>query len=81
MYLSRGGEIINREVKMAKQYSLMFREYPDVVTAEQVQHMLGIGRRKAYQLLRDGQLPSIRMGRLYRIPKLAVIDYLCGNGQ
>ncbi len=66
---------------MAKQYSLMFREYPDVVTAEQVQHMLGIGRRKAYQLLRDGQLPSIRMGRLYRIPKLAVIDYLCGNGQ
>lgn len=70
---------MNREDKMAKQYGLMFRDYPDAVTPEQVQQMLGIGRRKAYDLLKSGELPSIRMGRLYRIPKLSVIDYLCGN--
>lgn len=70
---------MNREEKMAKQYGLMFREYPDAVTPGQVQQMLGIGRRKAYELLKSGELPSIRMGRLYRIPKLSVIDYLCGN--
>lgn len=72
---------MNREEKMAKQYGLMFRDYPDVVTPEQVQKMLGIGRRKAYELLKNGELPSIRMGRLYRIPKISVIDYLCGNAR
>lgn len=72
---------MNREEKIANQYGLMFRNYPDVVTPEQVQQMLGIGRRKAYELLKSGELPSIRMGRLYRIPKISVIDYLCGNAR
>ena len=67
---------MNREEKMAKQYGLMFRDYPDAVTPEQVQQMLGIGRRKTYDLLKSGELASIRMGRIYRVPKLAVIDYL-----
>ena len=72
---------MNREEKMAKQYGLMFRVYPDAVTPEQVQQMLGIGRRKTYDLLKSGELAGIRMGRIYRVPKLAVIDYLCGNTQ
>ena len=54
----------------------MFREYPDVLTPQQVQEMLGVGQRMAYQLLREGKIQNIRMGRLYRIPKAAVIDYL-----
>ena len=70
---------MNRKEKMAKQYGLMFRDYPDAVTPEQVRQMLGIGRRKAYELLKSGELAGIRMGRIYRVPKLAVIDYLCGN--
>lgn len=54
----------------------MFREYPDVLTPQQVQEMLGVGQRMAYQLLREGKIQNVRMGRLYRIPKVAVIDYL-----
>lgn len=38
--------------------------------------MLGIGQRTAYNLLRQGKIQSVRMGRLYRVPKAAVIDYL-----
>lgn len=72
---------MNREEKMAKQYCLMFRDYPDAVTPEQVQQMLGIGRRKTYDLLKSGELAGIRMGRIYRVPKLAVLNYLCGNAQ
>ena len=41
--------------------------------------MLGIGSRLTYRLLQSGQIPSVRMGRLYRVPKVAVIDYLCAN--
>ena len=54
----------------------MFREYPDVLTPQQVQEMLGVGQRMAYQLLREGRIQNVRMGRLYRVPKAAVIDYL-----
>lgn len=70
---------MGREEKMVRQYSVMFREYPDALTPQQVQEMLGIGRRKTYELLQSGRLQSVRMGRIYRVPKLTVIDYLCGN--
>lgn len=70
---------MGREEKMARQYSVMFRGYPDALTPQQVQEMLGIGRRKTYELLQSGRLQSVRMGRIYRVPKLTVIDYLCGN--
>ena len=70
---------MGREEKMARQYSVMFREYPDALTPQQVQEMLGIGRRKTYELLQSSRLQSVRMGRIYRVPKLTVIDYLCGN--
>jgi len=70
---------MSREEKMARQYNVMFREYPDALTPQQVQEMLGIGRRKTYELLQSGRLQSVRMGRIYRVPKLTVIDYLCGN--
>ena len=68
-------------VNFGGKYSInrMFREYPDALTPQQVQEMLGIGRRKTYELLQSGRLQSVRMGRIYRVPKLTVIDYLCGN--
>ena len=67
---------MNREEKAATRYRAMFRHYPDALTPRQVQEMFGIGQRMAYHLLRDGKIQSVRMGRLYRVPKSAVIDYL-----
>ena len=51
-------------------YRAMFRRYPDVVTAEQMREMLGVGTRTAYRLLRENKIQSVRMGRIYRIPKV-----------
>ena len=68
---------MNREEKRATRYRAMFRHYPDTLTPAQVQEMLGVGRRMTYGLLRRGEIQSVRMGRLYRVPKVAVIDYLC----
>lgn len=62
-------------------YRAMFRHYPDALTPDQVREMLGIGRRLTYELLRDGRIPNVRVGRLYRVPKTAVIEYLCSQGQ
>jgi len=70
---------MSREEKAATQYRAMFRHYPDALTPRQVQEMLGVGQRMTYGLLRQGKIQNVRMGRLYRIPKTAVIDYLCSE--
>ena len=53
----------------------MFKNYPDVVTVEQLQEMLGIGKNTAYTLLKNKKIRSIRIGRLHKIPKENIINY------
>jgi excisionase family DNA binding protein len=54
----------------------MFEQYDDVVTVEQLAKMLKIGRNTAYELVRSGLVPSVKIGRQIRVTKRAVIDYL-----
>lgn len=54
----------------------MFENYPDIVSVKQLQTMLGIGKSTAYVLLTSGQIKSIRIGRVYKIPKINVINYI-----
>lgn len=54
----------------------MFSNYPDVVSVEDVQAMLNIGRNAAYGLLQSGAISAIRVGKKYIIPKASVIDFL-----
>ncbi len=53
-----------------------FRKYPDIVSVDQMTEMLGIGRNTAYKLLSNGNIKSIRIGRVHKIPKQSVISYL-----
>ena len=58
-------------------YSRMFANYPDVVDVPQLQSMLGgIGKQSTYKLLKNSAIKSIRIGKIYRIPKVNVISYL-----
>lgn len=54
----------------------MFTNYPDVVTPEQLQKMLGIGRTKAYNLLKTRAIKSKKVGTKYKIPKINVIKFM-----
>lgn len=55
----------------------MFADYPDVVDVSGLQSMLGnIGRQTAYELVRKGSIKAIKVGKLYRIPKINVIVFL-----
>ena len=64
-------------MKAQDAYKVMFREYPDVVTVEQMCEMLGgISTKTGYRLLRNGTIKSLVVGRRYRIPKLYVFEYL-----
>ena len=54
----------------------MFEEYGDVLTAEEACEALRIGYNALYDLLQSGKLKAYRNGRLWRIPKKSVIQYI-----
>lgn len=54
----------------------MFKDYPDIVSVEQLMKMLQIGQVLAYKLVKSGEIKSRKVGREYKIPKIYVIAYL-----
>ena len=60
-------------------YQMMFTTYPDLVNIQELKEMLGIGVNLAYRLGRTNTIPSIKVGREYKIPKRNVIAYLTKN--
>jgi DNA binding domain, excisionase family len=42
-----------------------------LLTVEETAALLRIGRNTCYELLRQGQIPHIRLGRLIRVPRHA----------
>lgn len=53
-----------------------FDDLPLTLRVEDLIPVLGIGRNTAYELVRSGQIRSIRIGRQLRVPKDAVLDFL-----
>ena len=51
-------------------------QLPLVLSVAQLAAVLGIGINSAYQLVRSGQVGSIRIGRQYKITKNALETYL-----
>ncbi len=54
----------------------MFEHYPDLLTPEDLQKALGIGRSTVYRLLNGGQLKHMRIGKTIKIPKRFLIDFV-----
>ena len=54
----------------------LLNNYPPVLCVKQVAEILSISHNTAYALVRSKKIHSIRVGRSYRIPLDAVIEYL-----
>ena len=54
----------------------IFENYPDVVTVEQLASMLVISTKTAYKLVKEKHIKSVCIGRIYKIPKIYVLEYL-----
>ena len=52
------------------------KNYPDILTIHDIMSILRIGRGKVYELLKDGTIKSIRVGKKYLIPKKSVEQFL-----
>ena len=55
---------------------MIFKEYNDVVTVDDVMKMLHIGKSNVYKLLRDDTIKSVKVGKRFIIPKRSVIDFV-----
>lgn len=53
-----------------------FSDYPDVVSVNQLSAMLDISTKTAYKLVKEKKIKSITIGRVYKIPKIFILDYL-----
>jgi excisionase family DNA binding protein len=67
-------EVLNRhgESSTARQFAAERL----LLTVSEAAQLLGIGRSLLYELLADGQVESIHVGRLRRIPTDALADYI-----
>ena len=52
---------------------------PLLLTMSDLASVLRIGRNAAYQLVKDGSIQSIRVGRNIRIPRNALAQFLEGT--
>jgi len=57
--------------------SVPFDSLPELLTPEEFRGYVGIGRSLCYDLLARGEIPSVRFGRVIRIPKQAVKGSRC----
>lgn len=54
----------------------MFENYPDILSIEDLQKALGIGRNQAYSLIQENIIKSFKIGRIHKIPKVNLIRYI-----
>lgn len=53
----------------------MLDNWDDYLTVDETCELLKMGHNAVYKLLHSGQLKALRNGRIWRVPKQAVIDF------
>lgn len=62
-------------------YKEVLKDYPDILTVEEMSKALGVSSKTGYQLLRDNKIEHLKVGRAYRVPKAHLLSYLRFNLQ
>ena len=65
--------------KSKTENQIMFSEYGDIVSIDDVMKMLHIGRSNVYKLLREKEIKYVRIGVKYIIPKKSIIEFVGKN--
>lgn len=57
-------------------YTSVLKDYPDILTVEEMSKALGVSSKTGYQLLKDNKVKHLKVGRAYRIPKAHLLSYM-----
>lgn len=63
------------EQNLAEMIKLL-EDYGDILLFSDIKKILKIGKNKAYELLKNNDIQSFKIGNSYRIPKTEVIKYI-----
>ena len=56
-----------------------FKQYPDVLSIDQMSELLCISSKTGYKLLKSDKIKHFKIGRTYKIPKSYVLDFINGT--
>lgn len=57
----------------------MFEQYPDILTVEEVCEALRMGYNAVYEILNNGKLKAFKNGRVWRIPRESLKEFIKGQ--
>lgn len=63
-----------------RNYKNIFKDEADVLTVTDVARLLKIGKNNAYDLIKKGDIPAIKLGRKIIVPKNSLIEFLLDEG-
>ena len=66
----------NYIINQTEEEKIMFNEYDDILNIPEVCEALHIGKNRVYELLNTGQLKGFRIGRIWKIPRESVSEYV-----
>lgn len=69
-------EYVASEPAIIENKTLKVDEDKEVLNIKDVQAILGISRSKVYELVSSPDFPSVRVGRLYKIPRTSFNEWL-----
>ena len=57
-------------------YRSVLKDYPDILTVEEMSKALGVSTKTGYKLIRENKIECIKVGRSYRISKAHLLSYM-----
>ena len=54
----------------------MLNQYSDILSVPDVAEVLSIGKNRVYELLENNAIKGFRIGRVWKIPKAAIQEYI-----
>ena len=57
-------------------YRSILKDYPDIMTVEEMCNALGVCTKTGYKLIRENKIQHLKVGKAYRIPKAHLLEYM-----
>jgi predicted DNA-binding transcriptional regulator AlpA len=58
-----------------------YEDYPDIMNVSDIQQLLGIGRKQAYELVHSGRFHVITIGKRIKVSKKVLTSWIEGIRQ
>ena len=55
----------------------MLEQTPDILTFQECQELLKVGKNTLLDLLHNNDIEAFKIGSRWKIPKTAVLEYIC----